>query len=228
MESVRSCLAANSWQVGRALLLPVQRGSWNTWEVWELLVCSRGCVMMAVGWLETMCPAPGSPLHSLCPVQPFCWRRERSWSWGRGAKEHRERACSSWNRLEFPASPNLTCIKSEQVPKCTSCWWFLPLLWAWNGFVCQELNVLFSSCAPHAWSQVFSMSLSCSSDRTAPLINLPILCGENRVYCQALVLKRSGEWEETTAMYSPIRSFTLFFFGYTYVHETSVQSMKCC
>lgn len=173
-----------------------------------------------------MCPAPGSTLHSLCPSarggDVLGAEEEVQRSTGK-------RACSSWNRLEFLASPSLTHIKSEQLPKCTSCWWFLPLLRAWKGFMCQELNVQFSSCAPHAWLQVFSMSLSCSSDRTAPLINFPIFCGENRVYCQAQVLKRSGEWEETTAMYSPIRSFTLFFFRYTYVHEhISVQSMKCC
>lgn len=46
---------------GGALLLPVQCGSWNTWEVWELLVCSRDFKMMAVGCLETLCPAPASP-----------------------------------------------------------------------------------------------------------------------------------------------------------------------
>jgi len=32
-------------------------------------------------------------------------------------------------------------------------------------------------------------------------------------------LKRSGEWDETTAMYSAIRSFTQFFFGYIYMHK---------
>ena len=43
---------------GGALLLPVQCGSWNTWEVWELLVCSRDFKMIAqplsspAPWLE--------------------------------------------------------------------------------------------------------------------------------------------------------------------------------
>lgn len=72
---------------------------------------------------------------------------------------------SSRNRPEFLTFPD----QIGAAAKCVSCWWLLPLLWAWKEFASQELNViLFQLCT--TCSKVLSVSLSCNSYRTRPLI----------------------------------------------------------